>query len=97
MHQSVQAGRRLSVALAAHDKLFDALYVNLVKSGEASGSLAAVLELLADHREKTDTFRTNVVSAPQGFGIDRRGDWRLGAESNRCTRLCRPLHDHSAT
>src|ERR1700676_2527660 len=23
--------------------------------------------------------------------------WRLGAESNRCTRLCRPLHDHSAT
>jgi hypothetical protein len=23
--------------------------------------------------------------------------WRLGAESNRCTRLCRPLHHHSAT
>jgi hypothetical protein len=26
-----------------------------------------------------------------GFG------WRLGAESNRCTRSCSPLHDHSAT
>jgi hypothetical protein len=25
------------------------------------------------------------------------GKVRLGAESNRCTRLCRPLHDHSAT
>ncbi len=23
--------------------------------------------------------------------------WRLRAESNRCTRLCRPLHHHSAT
>ena len=23
--------------------------------------------------------------------------WRLGSESNRRTRLCRPLHDHSAT
>ena len=26
-----------------------------------------------------------------------KGCWRLGAESNRCTRLCRPLHHHSAT
>ena len=24
-------------------------------------------------------------------------DWRLRSESNRRTRLCRPLHDHSAT
>ncbi len=24
-------------------------------------------------------------------------DWRLGSESNRRPRLCRPLHDHSAT
>src|ERR1043165_1573436 len=23
--------------------------------------------------------------------------WRRGPESNRCTRLCRPLHNHSAT
>ena len=23
--------------------------------------------------------------------------WRPGSESNRRTRLCRPLHDHSAT
>ena len=26
-----------------------------------------------------------------------RGVWRRGSESNRRTRLCRPLHDHSAT
>ena len=24
-------------------------------------------------------------------------EWRPGSESNRRTRLCRPLHDHSAT
>ena len=26
-----------------------------------------------------------------------RGKWRPGSELNRRTRLCRPLHDHSAT
>ena len=26
-----------------------------------------------------------------------RGIWRLSPESNRGTRLCRPLHNHSAT
>ena len=31
------------------------------------------------------------------LGRRGRGYWRLGAESNRCTRLCRPLHHHSAT
>ena len=32
------------------------------------------------------------VSPPGHAGI-----WRRGSESNRRTRLCRPLHDHSAT
>ena len=32
-----------------------------------------------------------------GDGILRACDWRRGSESNRRTRLCRPLHDHSAT
>ena len=30
-------------------------------------------------------------------GADFRSQWRPGSESNRRTRLCRPLHDHSAT
>jgi general secretion pathway protein F len=63
IHDSVQAGRRLSAALATHAALFDSLYVNLVKSGEASGSLADVLDRLADHRERADAFRASVVSA----------------------------------
>jgi general secretion pathway protein F len=63
INDSVQAGRRFSTALAAHDELFDSLYINLIKSGEASGSLADVLERLADHRERADAFRASVVSA----------------------------------
>lgn len=63
IHDSVQSGRRLSASLAEHDSLFDSLYINLIKAGEASGSLADVLERLADHRERTDAFRASVVSA----------------------------------
>ena len=63
VHGSVQAGRRLSAALAEHEALFDSLYVNLVKSGEASGSPADVLDRLANHRERADAFRASVVSA----------------------------------
>jgi general secretion pathway protein F len=63
IHDSVQAGRRLSAALATHDALFDSLYVNLIKSGEASGSLADVLDRLAIHRERADAFRASVISA----------------------------------
>jgi general secretion pathway protein F len=62
IHDAVQDGRRLSASLAEHD-MFDSLYVNLIKSGEASGSLADVLERLADHRERADAFRGSVVSA----------------------------------
>lgn len=63
IHDAVQSGRRLSASLAEHEALFDTLYINLIKSGEASGSLADVLERLADHRERTDAFRASVVSA----------------------------------
>ena len=32
-----------------------------------------------------------------GGNVNEAGKWRLRSESNRRTRLCRPLHDHSAT
>ena len=55
---------------------------------------------LPDWRPET---RIGETSRPAGR-IDRRGgnvneagNWRLRSESNRRTRLCRPLHDHSAT
>ena|SRR5579883_808035 len=37
------------------------------------------------------------MSATRGDRKPLPGYWRRGSESNRRTRLCRPLHDHSAT
>src|SRR5207245_2372588 len=34
---------------------------------------------------------------PSRRKIVPEGNWRRGSESNRRPRLCRPLHDHSAT
>src|SRR5210317_2160433 len=34
---------------------------------------------------------------PNGPQYGGKEEWRLGSESNRRTRLCRPLHNHSAT
>ncbi len=41
--------------------------------------------------------RANVVGERSSSSLIGITCWRLGSESNRRTRLCRPLHDHSAT
>jgi len=48
----VEAGTRLSVALAKHPKAFHSFYVNMVRSGETSGRLDEVLTYLADQLER---------------------------------------------
>lgn len=52
VREGVQTGSNLSDTLAEHPQLFDTLYVNLVRAGEASGELEAVLERLADYMEQ---------------------------------------------
>ena len=42
-------------------------------------------------------FATRARVRSRRDAIGRRKHWRRGSESNRRTRLCRPLHDHSAT
>jgi general secretion pathway protein F len=63
VHNDVQSGKALSTALAAHEHVFGALYVNLVRAGEASGSLALVTTRIAEHREQSDEFKSNLISA----------------------------------
>ena len=48
----VEGGALFSKALAKHPKVFSDLFVNMVKSGEASGSLEKTLLYLADYLEK---------------------------------------------
>lgn len=63
VHADVQSGGALSQALAKHPSVFDALYVNLIRAGEASGGLEVVLQRLADHRERSDAFRSSMVTS----------------------------------
>ena len=48
----IEGGTVLSKALARHPKVFTNFFVNMVKSGEASGSLESSLNYLADYLEK---------------------------------------------
>lgn len=49
--QRVNEGSSLGDALAAHQKVFGSLYVNMIRAGEHSGALDAVLKRLADFTE----------------------------------------------
>lgn len=50
--KNVDAGAALSKALAGHKRIFSDFYVNMVKSGEASGKLEDVFGYLADGLER---------------------------------------------
>ncbi len=60
---AVEGGSTFSEALAAHPKSFNKLYVNMVRAGEASGSLEAVLNRLSEFMEKSQKIAGRVKSA----------------------------------
>jgi type IV pilus assembly protein PilC len=59
----VERGASLSAALSRHPKVFNRLYVSMVRSGESSGTLDSVLQRLADTIEKQVELRRKVKSA----------------------------------
>ena len=59
----VEKGESLSVALAKHPKVFDRLYIAMVKAGETGGVLDQVLVQLADTIESQVALRAKVKSA----------------------------------
>jgi len=61
--EKIEGGTSFSQALAAYPKLFDAFYVNMTRSGEASGKLADALNYLADHLERDYNFRSKIKGA----------------------------------
>lgn len=50
--ENVEGGTPFSQALAGFPKIFSSFYINIVKSGEASGTLSESLSYLADHLER---------------------------------------------
>jgi len=59
----VVAGESFAEALARHEALFPAMYVALIRVGEASGSLDQVLEVLADERIRTEALKRRLGDA----------------------------------
>jgi len=60
---SVQGGSTFSESLAQHPKIFNKLYVNMVKAGELGGVLEVVLTRLAEYQEKAHKLKNKIVSA----------------------------------
>jgi type IV pilus assembly protein PilC len=61
--ESVEGGSTFSEALAAHPKIFNRLYVNMVRAGEAGGVLDVTLMRLADFQEKAQKIKNKVIAA----------------------------------
>ncbi|MCX6594117.1 MAG: type II secretion system F family protein [Acidobacteria bacterium] len=61
--QAVKSGKPLADALAAQPKAFGELFVNMVRAGEAGGSLALVFERLSEYERSSDDLRGYVISA----------------------------------
>jgi len=63
LSESVEGGSTFSEALAQHPKVFNKLYINMVRAGEAGGVLDVTLSRLADFSEKAQKIKNKVISA----------------------------------
>lgn len=60
---SIEGGSTFSEGLAQHPKVFNRLYVNMVKAGELGGVLEVVLSRLAEFMEKAQKIKGKVIAA----------------------------------
>src|SRR5262249_28198800 len=61
--EDIESGSTLSEAFSQHPKAFDRLYCNMIKAGEAGGALEAILQRLADFKEKAQSLKRRIKSA----------------------------------
>lgn len=61
--EEIESGSTLSEAMAKSPKVFDRLYVNMIKAGEAGGALEAILQRLAEFKERSQRLKNKVVGA----------------------------------
>jgi type IV pilus assembly protein PilC len=61
--EAIEGGSALSEALAAHPRVFNRLYINMVKAGELGGALELTLRRLAEFQEKAQKIKGKVKSA----------------------------------
>lgn len=63
MGDAIQGGGTLAEAMGQHSKIFNRLYVNMVKAGELGGVLDQVLLRLSEFMEKAEKIKGKVMSA----------------------------------
>jgi general secretion pathway protein F len=63
VRETLNEGTSFAKSLEAHPKIFPPLYINMVAAGEASGTLEAVLERLADFMEGQSRLQGKVTAA----------------------------------
>ncbi|CAN5884097.1 type II secretion system F family protein [soil metagenome] len=63
VREDVETGLQLSDALAKFPRIFNKLYIYLVKAGEVSGNLDGILERIAAYQEKEQALRGKIRSA----------------------------------
>ena len=67
--ENVRGGNSFSDGLEMHPKLFDNLFINMVRAGEAGGVLEVVLDRLATFMEKAENPKEGSISN----GLSRSG------------------------
>jgi general secretion pathway protein F len=63
VREDVNEGQSLAAALSRYPKAFSLFYINIVRAGEASGTLDVVLNRLAELREKQQALRGKMRAA----------------------------------
>lgn len=63
IRDTVRGGAALSSALERHHDVFGRLYVNMVRAGEAGGSLQETLQRLSEYLESARALRVRVINA----------------------------------
>jgi general secretion pathway protein F len=63
VRNEVRGGSSLSKALEAQRGLFSRFYVNMIRAGEAGGSLPTVLTRLAEYMERAKALRDNIMAS----------------------------------
>jgi general secretion pathway protein F len=61
--RALKGGKSLADSLASRPEYFPSIYVNMVRAGEASGSLAAIFDRLAEYERTRDELRGYVISS----------------------------------
>lgn len=59
----IEGGATMSEAMAKSPKVFNRLYVNMIKAGEAGGALETILQRLADFMERAESLKRKVKGA----------------------------------